>query len=299
MGSGYLMKKITIISSDNEIAAYLDYLRKENIKKIALDLEGDQGSINYRYSISIFQCFDGTDPVIIDVLKNPRSHALKEFLTDSDIVKIMFSSENDLFMTQNVLGYSIKPVRDIAIAQKLLGLKINLSEYIGIEKKMKDLYQRANWLKRPIKDDLIDYAINDVLHLLEISEKFENELKEKNLYNKYIDKSSLVSEKIFLIDQYQLYKEKFPGFRKLSREKKELGKTIWIFRELIGEHFNCPSGYIFSKKAMNDIIRDEDQILLRLEEELNRNRRVKNKIEIEFIKKFYKKAEERGKKYSV
>ncbi len=293
------MLNIKIISTENEISSYLEYLRKENIKKIALDLEGDQGSIKYKYSISIFQCFDGTTPVIIDVLKNAKSEALRSFLTAPDIIKIMFSSENDLFMTQNVLGYSIKPIRDIAIAQKLLGLKINLAEYIGIDKKVKDSFQRANWLKRPIKDDLIEYAINDVLHLLVINEKFEDDLKKKSLYNKYLDSSSQVSDKNFIVDQYQLYKEKFPGFRKLPREKKELGKTIWIFRELVGEYFNCPSGYIFSKKSMNDIISDKENILTRLEEELNRNRRVKKKIDIEFIKKFYRKAEEHGNKYSV
>ncbi|HNX24177.1 MAG TPA: hypothetical protein PKG60_09005 [Spirochaetota bacterium] len=288
------MSDIKIISTEQEIALYLEYLRRKKIKKIALDLEGDQGSIKYKYSISIFQCFDGTTPVVIDVLKTAGTQALKDFLTSPDIIKVMFSSENDQFMSQNVLGYSIEPIRDIAIAQKLLGIRINLSEYIGIEKQMKDSYQRANWLRRPIRDDLLEYAVNDVLHLLEISEKFEKELNEKNLYNKYLELSLHVSEKNFIVDQFHQYKEKFPGFRRLSKEKKELGKTVWIFRELLGEYFNCPSGYIFSKKSMNDIISEKENILNKLEVELNRSRRGKKKIDMEFIKKFYKKAEEKG-----
>ena len=288
------MSDIKIISSGNGIASYLENLRREKIKKIALDLEGDQGSVKYKYSISIFQCFDGTTPVVIDVLKTAGSLSLKDFLTSPDIIKVMFSSENDLFMTQNVLGYSIQPIRDIAIAQKLLGIKINLSEYIGIDKQMKDSYQRANWLRRPIRDDLLEYAVNDVLYLLEINDKFEKELKEKNLYDKYLEYSSHVSEKNFIVDQFHQYKEKFPGFKRLSKEKKELGKTIWIFRELLGEYFNCPSGYVFSKKSMNEIISDKDSLLIKLEVELNRNRGGKKKIDMEFIKKFYKKAEEKG-----
>jgi len=288
------MSDIKIISTEQEIALYLEYLRRKKIKKIALDLEGDQGSIKYKYSISIFQCFDGTTPVVIDVLKTAGTQALKDFLTSPDIIKVMFSSENDQFMSQNVLGYSIEPIRDIAIAQKLLGIRINLSEYIGIEKQMKDSYQRANWLRRPIRDDLLEYAVNDVLHLLEISEKFEKELNEKNLYNKYLELSLHVSEKNFIVDQFHQYKEKFPGFRRLSKEKKELGKTVWIFRELLGEYFNCPSGYIFSKKSMNDIISEKENILSKLEVELNRSRRGKKRIDMEFIKKFYKRAEEKG-----
>lgn len=288
------MSNIKIISNEKDIASYLEQLRKSDTKKIALDLEGDQGSINYNYSISIVQCFDGIQPVIIDVLKTAGSSELKSFLTSPDILKIMFSSENDLFMTQNVLGYSITPIRDIAIAQKLLGMKINLAESIGIEKKIKDSYQRANWLRRPIRNDLLEYAVNDVLYLLDLNDKLEAELAEKKMYDKYIEASTRVSEKNFRVDQFRQYKEKFPGFKRLTNEKKDLGKTIWIFRELIGEFFNCPSGYIFSKKSMNDIISEKDNILFRLEQELNRNRRGKKKIDMEFIKKFYKKAEEKG-----
>lgn len=288
------MPDIKIISSDREISLYHESLLKRGVKKIALDLEGDQGSIRYRYSISIFQCFDGTTPVVIDALKTANSSQLREFLTTPEIVKVMFSSENDLFMTQNVLGYSIRPILDIAIAQKLLGLKINLAEYIGIEKEKKDQYQRANWLRRPIRSDLLEYAVNDVLYLLDINEKFEIELKKKNLYGDYIERSAMVSDKNFIVNQYQQYREKFPGFKRLSKEKKELGKTVWIFRELLGEHYNCPSGYIFSRKSMNDIINNREGILAGLENELNRNRGNKKKLDTDLIKKIYLKASEKA-----
>jgi ribonuclease D len=288
------MTEIKIISTEAEIESYLEDIRMRGVKKIALDLEGDQGIINYKYSISIFQCYDGITPIVIDALKTADSKALKDFLTADDIIKVMFSSENDLFMTQNVLGYSINPIMDIAIAQKLLGLKVNLSEYIGIERKVKDSFQRANWLKRPIRDDLLHYAVNDVLHLLEINEKFENDLKEKKLFEEYVKASAAVSKKNFIVNQYEHYKKKFPGYKKLSKEKRKLGKTVWIFRELLGEHFNCPTGYIFSTKSMNDIINEKESILIKLEDELNRNRGDKKKIDMAFIKKFYKEAERRA-----
>jgi ribonuclease D len=288
------MTKIKIISAEEEIKLYLEDLRMRGIKKVALDLEGDQGIINYKYSISIFQCYDGITPVVIDALKISDSKAFKDFLTADDIIKVMFASENDLFMTQNVLGCSISPIMDIAIAQKLLGLKVNLSEYIGIEKKVKDSFQKANWLKRPIRDDLLGYAVNDVLHLLEINERFENDLKGKGLFDEYVKASAAVSKKNFVVNQYEHYKKKFPGYKRLNKEKRKLGKTVWIFRELLGEHFNCPSGYIFSRKSMNDIINEKESILIKLEDELNRNRGDKKKIDMAFIKKFYKEAERKA-----
>jgi len=266
---------IRMINSSSDLAAYLSSLRSKDIKKIAIDLEGDQGQINYRYSISIIQCFDGEVPVIIDVLKTGNCESLKEFLTCSDIVKVMFSSENDIYMTQNVLGCTIQPLRDIAVAQKLLGMKINITDYIGVDKKEKHSFQRANWLKRPISSDLLNYAVNDVLSLIQIERDLESALSEKKLLAKYEQLNSGISSKNFRVNQYLVYRDKFPGYRKLSSEKKELSRVLWIFREMLGEHYNCPVSYLLTKKAMADIVSHGGDILLNLTDELNTNRRKK------------------------
>lgn len=279
---------IRIIRSDDDLAEYLFELRSNGIKKIAIDLEGDQGQINYRYSISIIQCFDGTVPVIIDVLKTGNCSSLKEFLTCDDIVKVMFSSENDIYMTQNILGCTIKPLRDIAVAQKLLGMRINITEYIGVDKEKKHSFQRANWLKRPISNDLLEYAVNDVLSLIKIESDLEAVLKEKSLLAKYEQLNSGISTKNFRVNQFLVYKDKFPGYRRLSSEKKELSRILWIFREMIGEHYNCPVSYLLTKKAMADIVMDDGDILVHLCDELNMNRR--KKIEPDLVMKFFDKA---------
>lgn len=277
-----------MISSSSDLADYLSSLRNKGINKIAIDLEGDQGQINYRYSISIIQCFDGVEPVIIDVLKIGSSDSLKEFLTCDDIVKVMFSSENDIYMTQNVLGCTIKPLRDIAVAQKLLGMKINITEYIGVNKEEKHSFQRANWLKRPISSDLIQYAVNDVLSLIQIESDLESALKEKKLLTKYEQLNAGTSSKNFRVNQFLVYKDKFPGYRKLSTEKKELSRVLWIFREMLGEHYNCPVSYLLTKKSMADIVSQGGDILVHLCEELNMNRR--KKIDPELVIRLFDKA---------
>ncbi len=279
---------IRIITGSEDLAGYLSSLRGKGIKKIALDLEGDQGQINYRYSISIIQCFDGEVPVIIDVIKTGNTPSLRELLTTDDITKVMFSSENDLYMTQNVLGCTIKPLRDIAVAQKLLGMKINIAEYIGVEKEKKHSFQRANWLKRPIKIELLNYAVNDVVMLLKIADDLEASLKEKEIYEKYEQLNSGISSKNFKVNQFFLYKDKFPGYRRMSSEKKEISRILWIFREMIGEHYNCPVSYLLTKKAMFDIVTGEEDILVNLCDELNRNR--KRKIDEDLIIRYYEKA---------
>lgn len=282
---------VRIIETEAGLAAYLAKLRSQGIKEIALDLEGDQGTIHYEYSIGIFQCFDGTEALVIDVVKTGNCPALRDFLTCPDISKVMFSCRNDLFMTQNTLGCTISPVRDIAVAQKLLGKTVNISEHIGIDKTKKDKFQRANWLRRPLARDLVEYAINDVLHLIRVQDELETELAEKGLLRQFLQTSADMPNRDYRVDQYEQYKEKFPGYDRLKGEKKELAALLWAFREMLGEHYDCPVGYLIPKSAMNDIIRDKKLMLEMLQKELkgNRNRR----IDPELVSNLYKKAVER------
>jgi ribonuclease D len=284
------MLPIKIIENEKDLSEYYNSLIKHKINKIALDMEGDQGSVKYHYSISIIQCFDGTKPSIIDVKQVGIIPLLKDFLTCENFTKIMFSCRNDLFMTQNVLGYSIYPIRDIAVAQKLLGLKENISDYIGIDRDKKDLYQRANWLKRPLSRELLEYAANDVTGLLAIEDEFSAKLQERGLYNEYIKICSELTKRDYRVNQLEQYKNKFPGYKKLSKNEKEMAKIIWIYRELFGEYFNCPSGYIFSKKIMIDIIKGDGDLSEKLKHEMNRRRGSRKKIDDATINKIYNKA---------
>jgi len=222
------------------------------------------------------------------VLEAGNVQPLHELLTCEDITKVMFSSENDIYMTQNVLNCTIRPLRDIAVAQKLLGMKVNITEYIGVEKEKKNLFQRANWLKRPIRNELLEYAVNDVVKLLEIESGLEESLRENGLLERYDQINSGISSKNFRVDQYLVYKKKFPGYKRLSNEKKEMSRVLWIFREMLAEHYNCPVSYLLKKQAMADIVRRGGDMLISLTEELNRSRR--RKIDPGLIIDYYEKA---------
>jgi ribonuclease D len=286
------MANVDLIESERALETYAADLRSRGIGRIALDLEGDQGRFRYRNAISIIQCFDGERAAVIDVLNIGNAPALKAFLTSDGIVKVMFACRNDMFMAQNVLGYSIERVRDIAIAQKLLGMRVDLAGYIGIEKERKDSFQRANWLKRPIRSDFLDYAIRDVDRLLEIEERLAAELKARNKFDDYVRSSETISRNNYQVDIYEQYKEKLPGFRGLDPTEKRLAAIVWAFRELMGEHFDCPVGYMLPKAAVVDIITNGDDIITNLEREMNRGRKRENEVSRELILRLYRRAEE-------
>jgi ribonuclease D len=278
------------IDSEPALTAYSENLRGRLVDAIALDMEGDQGTVRYAYSISILQCFDGTETAIIDVLKMGNQPALRRFLTDPAVTKVMFSCANDIFMAQNVLTCTIAPVRDIAVGQKLLNLPVNISDYLNIDKKLKDKFQRANWLKRPIRRELLDYAIKDVLELFTIENEIAVKLRAAGLFDAYEKESARLSENDYVIDHFLHYEAKFPGYDRLRPAQRRAAAAVWVFRELIGRHFDCPVGYILSKHAMAACIRDPERIVSSLEQELNRGRSAKKRVEGCFVEKYYREA---------
>ena len=278
------------IDSEPALTAYRESMRGRGVSAVALDMEGDQGTVRYAYSISILQCFDGAETVIIDVLKTGNAPALRSFLTDPAVTKVMFSCANDIFMAQNVLGCTIAPVHDIAVGQKLLNLPVNISDYLNIDKELKDKFQRANWLKRPIRPELLGYAVNDVMQLFAIEHEIAEKLHVAGLYDIYIKESERLTEKNFVIDQFRHYEAKFPGYDRLRPPQRRAAAAVWVFRELMGKHFDCPVGYILSKHALAACIRDPEKIVSSLEQELNRGRSTKRRVDKGLVEKYYQEA---------
>jgi ribonuclease D len=278
------------IDSVPALAAYGEALRARRVDAVALDMEGDQGTVRYAYAISIVQCFDGVETAVIDVLKVGNTPALRSFLTDPAVTKVMFSCANDIFMAQNVLGCTIAPVRDIAVGQKLLHLPVNISDYLDIDRKQKDRFQRANWLKRPIRSELLEYAVNDVMELFTIEKEIAVKLRAAGLFEAYQKESARLSGNDYVIDHLRHYRVKFPGYDRLGPAQRRSAAAVWVFRELIGKHFDCPVGYVLSKQAMAACIRDPERIVSSLEQELNRGRSVKKKVERGFVERYYREA---------
>jgi len=274
----------TIITEESQLREYLGDLRKRGVKKLALDMEGDQGMFHYKYAVSILQCFDGETANVIDVLKMGNNDTLLEFLTCQDIIKVMFACGNDIFMAQTVIGCTITPINDISVAQKLLGLPINLAGYLNIDKEEKDAFQRANWLSRPIKPALLEYAINDVLKLLDIENTMAEQLVEKGLYDEYIRMSRAASDKKHISNPHQLFETKFPGYARMSFDKKRRAAALWIFRELLGERFDCPVGYLLPKKSLSQVLYSDKDLPYALEAELNRQRKPQKRLSLGLIK---------------
>lgn len=153
-----------------------DELRRADPARVALDVEGDSF---YRYGerLCLVQvAFAGSIRV-----HDPLAHDLSPFFAELERRPlILHGADFDLRLLHARYGFAPRRVFDTMLAARFLNLpKFGLSDlyekYFGVVLDKK--HQRADWCRRPLTSDLLEYAQKDVAHLEELGELLRRELE--------------------------------------------------------------------------------------------------------------------------
>ncbi len=236
-------KKIFIFDQDD---LFLLENELSNCKLFALDTEFDWKT-TYFPKLSLIQISVNKTLFLIDCIKVDPSSILKKYLEDLDILKIFHSARSDSIVLSNCLGCKTQNVFDIQIADVLISNQgINsyakiVSKFFYIE--LKKTETNSNWLKRPLTQEQLDYALEDVDYLIEIYKYQKKILSKKNL----LEKTFLDSEKEAFLGNQPLKKLRFiKQENKLSKRNREIFK----WREELAEVDDVPPSFIFKNKQL-------------------------------------------------
>jgi ribonuclease D len=116
------------------------------------------------------------DPLAIDDLS-----PLFALLADGDITKVMHACRQDMEIFHHLSGITPAPVFDTQVAALLLGYADQIG-YAGLVKEISGvtldkLHTRTDWSQRPLSDDQIRYAADDVIYLVDIYRHIVTELQ--------------------------------------------------------------------------------------------------------------------------
>ena len=171
-----------------------------------------------------------------------------------------------LFQTANILP---KKIFDTQIAASILGYPHQISYKLLVEKlcgkKLKKAHTRANWEKRPLTNEMIEYATEDVQFLLEIHSKLYERLKEQNrLEWAEEDFEKLKSKSLYALNKETIAKKlKIPN--SMHGQEKRTFKLFSEWRELEAIKKNLPRKWIIKDKTIIEIIKKR----IRKKSELN------------------------------
>ena len=148
---------------------------------IAVDTEFERTRTYYSRP-ALVQIFDGARAALIDPLAVGDFSPLARVLAQAETLKVMHAAEGDLEVLEQLTGVVPGPLFDTQIAAALAGHGFSLGYrqlthmLEGVELAKDET--RSNWLERPLAEAQVAYAVRDVLHLLALHRRLENDLAE-------------------------------------------------------------------------------------------------------------------------
>lgn len=134
---------------------------------VALDCEA-AGFHRYSDRLCLVQLSTPGQTFVLDPLELDPAPHLKPVLEDPRRRIIMHGAAYDLRLLARDLGITVGTLADTQVAASLLGepavgLQALLARHLGVRVSKK--FQRADWARRPLAPEMIDYAAGDTRHL--------------------------------------------------------------------------------------------------------------------------------------
>ena len=153
---------------------------------VALDLEGN-GRHRYPERICLIQLAVNNSIYIIDPLKKLDMSPICDLIENPLIEKVMHSVSYDVRCLKREWGIKINNLFDPAIAASFVGIKKTglgsvIEEVLGINIDKSKKLQRSDWTIRPLSNESLLYAANDVAHLISLRMTLKKRLQDMGRY---------------------------------------------------------------------------------------------------------------------
>ena len=164
-----------------DTAADVDRLlaRIASTRELAIDTEG---ASFHRFidRIYLIQLSTRELNAIIDPLPVGVPARLRQLLEDPKVEIVFHDADYDLRLLHQDYGWHVRSIFDTRIAAQLLGhksigLAALLERYFGVRLDKK--HQRADWSMRPLTPPMLEYAVQDTAHLLDLRDRLREELE--------------------------------------------------------------------------------------------------------------------------
>jgi ribonuclease D len=232
-----------------------------SVPEIAVDLEFDKNRYRYGFNLCLLQIKAADEIFLIDPLGVDFDiKPVFEPLENPKIEKVVYAFGEDIRLL-HTLGCYPKNLFDIVIQTRLMDYPaISLTNLLLEEQNIvcSKSSQKSNWFKRPLTDQQLTYAAEDVEYLIEL----RNQIQEKcsDQLAGYIAEEN---------QQYELndYAEKEASNGLKDKDKKDLTEYQWHiysglmnFREQVSEEVNKPSFFVLDKEYLREVAVDHSQL---------------------------------------
>lgn len=224
---------------------------------IALDTEFMRVD-TYRARLCLVQLASAEIVACIDVLAIEDLAPLFERLHDPATLKVLHAARQDLEVLHDQDGRIPAPLFDTQIAAALAGYadQVGYATLVEAEcgERLPKLHTRADWAQRPLSDEMIRYAADDVIYLREVYRRLHDKLEKLGRLDWLREECALHTDPArFRIDPELAYQRL--GGARLPLPAQTRLQALAAWRERTAIQHNRPRGWIVKDTALVDIAR--------------------------------------------
>lgn len=184
---------------------------------------------------------------------------LLDVLFDPRLLKILHAGRQDLEVFYDLRGEVLAPVFDTQIAAALLGYAEQIGYAALVEAittvKLPKLHTRANWEARPLTEEQLHYAADDVAYLRDVYRALHARLSETGrLEWQSQECAALTNPQLYRSDPEMAFQRVGAGHR-LSINEQPLLKALAAWRERTAKTRDRPRAWVAADTVLIEIAR--------------------------------------------
>jgi ribonuclease D len=244
---------------------------------LAVDTESNS-LYAYQEQVCLIQFSTREKDFLVDALALPDLSPLEPIFRSESIMKVFHAAEYDLICLHRDYGFKFNFLFDTMIAARTLGYqKIGLGSLlekyfqIHVDKK----YQRANWGRRPLKPEMLEYARLDSHYLIPMAEILQKELHERGRWELAREDFERLTQNIE--DTTESSGDDFwklHGARDLNPKQAAVLKSVYQYRESQAEKQDRPPFKVLSHQTLVNIAQQLPENLESLADTSSLNQRL-------------------------
>lgn len=238
------------IESEAELKKVCEGLLEEKI--IAVDLEADSMHC-FKEKVCLIQIASATEAFLVDPFEIKKIPSFLDVLESEDVIKVFHGADFDIRSLDRDYQTKVNNLFDTEIACRFLGIKerglaalLKRNFDLDVDKK----FQKADWSRRPFRQDMIEYSVGDVSHLVKLHDI---------IYGQLVERGRLLwAKEEFEIQEQVRYEnnhlsplfKKFKGAGKMDNRSLAVLENLLQLRLTIAEEKDQPLFKILSNSSL-------------------------------------------------
>lgn len=174
---GRLPETVHFVAEPDALQKAAEHLASR--REVAVDVEADS-MFHFREKVCLLQMASTEAVFIVDPLQLPSIEPLASVFEDERVRKVFHGADYDVRSLHRDFHIAIRNLFDTELAARFLGLRESGLEALlsaRFDVKLDKRYQRKDWSRRPLPEEMVSYAAQDVRYLIALARQFDRELK--------------------------------------------------------------------------------------------------------------------------